>query len=295
MKFLAFAVVPFILAQVPSCDKLPEGNIEYKDCEVADEKVGFTCKALYVGGQLVRKVYTEVPKPSPSSEVPASPVPSPINSPSPVPSNSPSPIPSISPSPVIGVPVPGPICDEVNRDFNCYNCSRYSEGNAVCLEWKLSTKPTSDFYCTVQPDGFYPTPPLDQCPPCWKNNPDVIGYWGIGKGGDRKCTGVNCGCGKVLNVHMTPHSTDDKFLRHRYDFEKQQFSGSETHKGCQPAEDSKEIPEIWVYPPNDVPGLCDPFSGSRYWCHHKARAGTCGKTKFEVRQPPFKSITLDTN
>lgn len=254
MKFLAFAAIPFILAQVPSCDKLPEGDIEYKDCLIEDAREGFTCKALFVGGQLVRKVYTEIAKPIPSPEV--SPIPSPIT-PSPVPSNSPSPIPSVPP-----IPSPSPVVD---------------------------------FYCTVQPDGFYPTPPLDECPPCWKNDPDVIGYWGIGKGGERGCTGVNCGCGKVLNVHLTPHSTDDKFLRHRYDFEEKKFSGSETHKGCQPAVDSHDIPEIWVYPPNDTPGLCDPFSGSRYWCHHKAKAGTCGKTKFEVRQPPFKSITLDTN
>lgn len=248
MKIIAALLLSssFLLAQVPSCDKLPEGDIEYKECETTDQRVGFTCKALYVGGVLVRKVYAEIPKESPIPSPTSPPPPSPI----------------IEPSPIIPSPIP-------------------------------SSSPDTDFYCTVQEDGFYPTPPINECPPCWKDSPDVIGYWGIAKGGDRKCTGANCGCGVVINAHITPHSTDDRFLRHRYDFEKKQFSGSETHKGCQPAEDSQDVPDIWVYPPNDTAGKCDPLSSSRYWCHHKAKAGTCGKTKFEVHEPPFKSIIVN--
>lgn len=156
-----------------------------------------------------------------------------------------------------------------------------------------SIPPDGDRWCTLDADGFYPTPPEDFCPPCWRSNPAVLAYWGIALQSKRPCQGVNCGCGVVANVNVTPHSNDNKFLRHRYDFELRVFKGSETHKGCQPSENSLDIPDIWVYPPNDEAGLCDPFSGSRYWCHHKAKAGTCGKTKFEVHEPPFRSIIVD--
>lgn len=250
MRLLALAVLP-ILLQVNVCENVPEGDIEYKACAVEDQKEGYECKELFVGGKSVRKVYREIPKASPSPETP-------------------NPLPSASASPITPAsPIPSPIIEP-------------------------STPPV-DIYCVLQPDGFYLTPPIDECPPCWRNDPDVIGYWGIAAGNPRNCTGANCGCGKVLNVHLTPHSTDDKFLRHRYDFEKKKFSGSETHKGCQPKTREEGVPEIWVYPPNDTPGLCDPFSSDVYWCHHKAQRHQCGKTKFEVRQAPFKSIILDTN
>lgn len=256
MKFLAFVVLPILLAQVPSCDQLPSGDLEYKDCEVADQREGYTCKAIYAGGKLLRKLYTEIKNPSPVPSV------QPSNNPGPIPSTIPSASPII-PSP----PIPSPI---------------------------NPPSPSSDFYCTLQPDGFYPTPPINECPACWRNDPNVIGYWGISLQSKRNCTGVNCGCGVVANVNLTPHSTDDKFLRHRYDFATKKFSGSETHKGCQPDEFSETIPPIWVYPPNDTPGLCDPFSGSRYWCHHKAKAGTCGATKFDVHigEPPYKHSVI---
>lgn len=206
--------------------------------------------------------------PVPSSSPSESPKPSPEISPSPLPSSEPvpSPIPSPSESPI---PVPEP---------------------------SSVPSPSIPAWCILEADGNFGEAPLDQCPQCWTdyaeaNNMEIISRWGIQYRGDRDCKGPkpdgDCGCKKVKNVDITPHSKTP-FLAHR-----RAAGGTETHKGCQPSNDSSMVPAIWVYPPNATPGLCDPFSGDKYWCHHKARVGQCGKTKFEVQHGDKASIVIN--
>lgn len=225
------------------------------------------CKTIVIIDGKPIEVNIPCPVPSPSPSPSEEPIPSPSPTTGPVPSPSPSNLPSPSPTPI---PSPSP---------------------SPKPSPSPSTTPSIPDYCIIGPDGNFGEPPLDLCPACWidyaelKNQP-IIEYWGIAFRSKRSCSGADCGCGVVTNVDITPHS-DKPFLRHRAG------GGSETHKGCQPAKLSPEVPDIWVYPPNDTPGLCDPFSGDRYWCHHKAKAGTCGPTKFEVRQDPFRSIIVN--
>lgn len=137
-------------------------------------------------------------------------------------------------------------------------------------------------------DGNYPTPPDGVCPACWRSDPDLISTWGIALRSKTPCSGPGCPFGVKINVDITPHSKKP-YLRHRAG------GGSDTWIPCQPHELSPDVPDIWVYPPNAEAGLCDPFSGSRYWCHHKPQAGQGGPTKFEVRPvgKPWKSILVD--
>lgn len=247
-------MIGILLAQVGSCN-IPEGDVEIKECLPEDQKEGYECKAFYIDGKLIRKAYNEIS--TPSSPSPSSPLPSasPI-----IPSPSPSPSPIISPSPI------------------------------------PSNDPGLPSYCKIEADGNFGEAPIDECPSCWTDyaalhNINIIDRWGIAFRGQRECKGPkpngDCGCKVIKNVDITPHSRKP-FLAHR-----RASGGSETHKGCQPANDSFDVPEIWVYPPNSPGGLCDPFSGDRYWCHHKAQVGQCGPTKFEVQAPGKASITLD--
>lgn len=204
------------------------------------------------------------PSPSPvsSPSVEPSPVPEPSSEPSPLPSPSPSPKPSPS-----SFPSPSPF-----------------------------PSPSIPIWCQIEVDGNFGEAPIDQCPQCWTdyaeaNNVEIISRWGIEYRGERDCKGPkpdgDCGCKKVKNVDITPHSKKP-FLAHR-----RASGGSETHKGCQPSNDSSMVPEIWVYPPNVVGGRCDPFSGDNYWCHHKAQVGQCGPTKFEVQHGAKASIIVN--
>ncbi len=199
---------------------------------------------------------TEEPPASPSPETPASP--SPSTPPTPPASPSPSTPPSTPPSP----------------------------------------PPSEDKACELQPDGMYPLPPEGTCPACWRAQPDLISYWGIAFMSKTQCERNNpkCPYGIKVNVHLTPHSPK-RFLRHRLG--QPDGGGSDTLFACQPCGDPSNpecraaIPQIWVYPPGGEPGLCDPFSGSLYWCHHKPQAGQEGPTKFEVRAPPFRSVIVN--
>jgi hypothetical protein len=156
--------------------------------------------------------------------------------------------------------------------------------------------PSDDKACELQPDGMYPLPPEGTCPACWRAQPDLISYWGISFRSKTQCGGPNCPYGIKINVDLTPHSPK-RFLRHRLG--QPDGGGSDTLFACQPCGDPSNpecraaIPEIWVYPPGAEPGLCDPFSGSLYWCHHKPQAGQEGPTKFEVRAPPFRSVIVN--
>lgn len=151
--------------------------------------------------------------------------------------------------------------------------------------------PSDDEACKLGPDGNYPVPPVGTCPACWRKDPGLIAYWGVAFRSKTPCSGPSCPYGVKVNVDITPHSAKP-YLGHR-------AQGSDTWEGCQPCGDPSNpecraaIPEIWVYPPGAEPGLCDPFSGSLYWCHHKAQAGQGGKTRFEVHAPPFRFIEVD--
>ena len=156
-----------------------------------------------------------------------------------------------------------------------------------------SSPPPNDDACTMGADGNYPTPPDGVCPACWREDPNLIQYWGIAFRSKTPCSGPNCPYGIKINVDITPHSAKP-YLRHRA-----AAGGSETWTPCQPCGDPGNpecraaIPSIWVYPRGAEAGLCDPFSGSLFWCHHKPQAGQDRPTKFEVRQPPFKSIIVN--
>jgi hypothetical protein len=144
------------------------------------------------------------------------------------------------------------------------------------------------------PDGNFPIPPDGTCPACWRA-PEyasrLLTGWGVALQSMRPCSG-NCQkdgyLGVIVNVHITPHSAKP-FLAHRAG------GGSEMWAGCQPPLMDPSVPDIWVYPPNDTAGTCDPFSDSRYHCHHKPLARSAGPTKFEVRPVgrPWKSVVID--
>lgn len=233
-----------------------------------------TCTIKGCDGK-VYEVPCPIPSPTPvSSPSPeTSPEPSPSVEPSlPPPSTDPGPVPT--PSPIKPSPIPTPTPEPSSTP-------------------NPSPTPGVPSYCIIEEDGNFGLAPEDICPACWQayattHNMQIISNWGIAYRGQRDCRpkGIDCGCGVVKNVDITPHSRKP-FLAHR-----REAGGTETHKGCQPANDSVEVPEIWVYPPNSVGGLCDPFSGDRYWCHHKAQVGQCGLTKFEVQDGAKASIII---
>jgi hypothetical protein len=244
-------LVGILLAQVGSCN-IPEGDVELKDCLPEDQREGYECKVVYIGGKLIKKTYYEIPKPSPSPST--NPLPSPSASPIIIPSPKPSPSPS--------------------------------------------TSPEQDAWCKIEEDGNFGLPPENgTCPPCWlaaqETYGPIISYWGLAFRSKTPCNPQNrdangnltCPLGLRVNVDKTPHSKKP-FLPHR------RGGGSETLRGCQPAIDSLDIPDIWVYPPNSDPGYCDNFSGSRYWCHHKPQSGQVGPTKFEIQAPGKRSIIV---
>jgi hypothetical protein len=158
-----------------------------------------------------------------------------------------------------------------------------------------SPPPSDEDACKLGPDGNYPVPPVGTCPACWKADPNLIDYWGIAFRSKTPCSGPNCPYGIKINVDITPHSRKP-YLRHR---QQNGGGGTDTWEGCQPCSDPSNpecraaVPEIWVYPRGAEAGLCDPFSGSLYWCHHKPQDGQGGPTKFEVHAPPFRSIVVD--
>lgn len=204
------------------------------------------------------------PSTSPSSSPSGSPGPAPSPSPSasPVPSPTPVPTPSPSPSPL---PSPSP---------------------------SPSSSP-SGYQCILGEDGNFPIPEEGTCPVCWRTYGEpIIQYWGIAFRSKTPCSGPNCPWGIKINVDITPHSKKP-FLRHRTGVPG--GGGTETWPGCQPPVDSPLVPDIWVYPPNDVAGICDPFSGSRYWCHHKPQGHQGGATRFEVRHglPPYRFVIVN--
>jgi len=239
------------------------------------------------------------------------PSPSPSPSPSPVPSSTPPP----TPAPIIDCRTTGCPIDRVCRDL----FDGREEWQCAAPETPLPASPvpspsavpptpppasptpvpptpppSDDQACVLGPDGNYPMPPIGTCPACWRADPNLISYWGIALRTKIPCSGPKCPYGFKYNVDITPHSAKP-YLRHR---QWNGGGGTDTWDGCQPCGDPANpecraaIPAIWVYPPNAEPGLCDPFSGSLYWCHHKPQAGQGGPTKFEVHAPPFRSIVV---
>jgi hypothetical protein len=175
MKSLVLVSLVGILLQVPSCD-VPQGDVEVKECAIEDQKEGYECKAIYVGGKLIRKAYNEIPKPSPS------------------PSPDPLPIPSASPIIASPIPIPSPVITPTpNPELPSY-CKIEADGN-FGLPPEDGTCPP----CWLAAQETYGP---------------IISYWGLAFRSKTPCRGENCPLGVRVNVDKTPHSKKP-FLPHR--------------------------------------------------------------------------------